>query len=117
MQPRQYVRVAFECPAELSGDELFGEGTVVNVSLGGFAVASDQPVKPGMTLKLRVFLPDDDKPIFVQQATVQWVKKGRFGLKTNQIGPDDQKRLQEFIVSTVNRSSYNVRRASSGQRS
>ena len=117
MRVREYLRAAFECPAELSGDELVGEGTVINLSISGFAVESDLPVKAGMTLKLRVFLPDAEKPIVVEQATIQWAREGKFGVTTTLIGIEDKKRLQEFIVSTVNKSSYNVRRSAPGHRS
>ncbi|MDA2910554.1 PilZ domain-containing protein [Nitrospiraceae bacterium AH_259_D15_M11_P09] len=116
MQLREYLRAAFECPAELFGDELFGEGTVLNLSIGGFAVESDQPVKAGMTLKLRVFLPDDEKPIVIR-ATIRWAREGKFGVKTTLIGIEDKKRLREFIVSTVDKSSYNVRRSAPQHRS
>ncbi len=116
MQLREYIRAAFECPAELFGDELFGEGTVINLSIGGFAVESDQPVKAGMTLALRVFLPDDEKPIVIR-ATIRWVREGKFGVKTTLIGIEDKKRLREFIVSTVDKSSYNVRRSAPQHRS
>ncbi len=111
MQIRQYIRVAFKCSAELSGDEVLGEGVIVNLAIGGFAVESDQPVKPGMTLKLRMFLPDDETPIVIQQASIIWVRKGKFGLKTIHIGNEDQKRLNQFIVDTVNKPSYKTRRS------
>ena len=117
MRVREYLRVAFECPAEFSGDELVGEGTVINLSMGGFAVESDQPVRPGMTLKLRVFLPDAEKPIVVEQATIQWAREGKFGLKTLLIGTEDQKRLREFVVNTGNQPSYNDPRSAPGHRS
>ena len=116
MQSREYARAVFECPAELSGDEIVGEGTVINLSIGGFAVESDQPVKAGMTLKLRVFLPDDEKPIVIE-ATIRWAREGKFGVKTTLIGIEDKKRLREFIVSTVDKSSYNVRRSAPQHRS
>ncbi len=116
MQSREYGRVGFECPAELSGDELFGEGTVTNLSMSGFAVESDLPGKAGMTLKLRVFLPDDEKPIVIR-AAIRWAREGKFGVKTTLIGIEDKKRLREFIVSTVDKSSYNVRRSAPQHRS
>ncbi len=116
MQSREYARVAFECPAEFSGDQLSGEGTVINLSIGGFAVESDQPVKAGMTLKLRVFLPDDEKPIVIR-AAIRWAREGKFGVKTTLIGIEDKKRLREFIVSTVDKSSYNAPSSVPGHRS
>ncbi len=117
MRVREYLRVAFECPAEFSGDELVAEGRVINLSMGGFAVESDQPVRPGMTLKLRVFLPDDEKPIVIQQATIRWAREGKFGVKTTLIGTEDQERLRKFIVNTVNQPSYNTPSSVPGHRS
>lgn len=108
MQLREYLRVAFECPAEFSGEQLLGEGTVMNLSLGGFAVESAQPVKTGTTLRLRLFLPDDEKPILIEQAVVRWVKQGKFGVKTIRIGKDDGQRLNRFIVQSVNKVSRPV---------
>ena len=49
-----------------------GEGTVLNVSLGGWKVASDQAVQPGSSLALRIALPDHHMPMKIEVAAVRW---------------------------------------------
>ena len=106
MEIRHYLRVPIQCPIEISGDEFYAEGSVIDCSLGGWTIECAQPVTPGVPLRLRVLLPDDeDKPLEVKHATVHWAQDGQCGLKTELMEEKEQKRLQKFIVANVNKSS------------
>lgn len=115
MKLRQFVRVLVQCPVECMGDDFFAEGMVINLSMGGLTITCDQQPTPGMSVKMRVFLPDDEVPLTVQQAIVAWSKPGQFGVKALSMGESGKKRLNDFIVKHINKSSY--RRPLSGQKS
>ena len=106
MKLRQYVRVTVQCPVECIGDDFFAEGMVINLSIGGLTITCKQQPTPGMSLKLRVSLPDDEAPLVVQHAIVVWSKGGQFGVKALSMGESGQKRLNDFIVNHVNKASY-----------
>ncbi len=102
MKLRQYLRVQVQCPVEFSSGDFTAEGSVIDLSLGGWHITSAQPVTAGMSLSLRVFLPDAEQPLQVKMVTVQWSRDDKFGVKTILLGKDEQKRLERFIVTHVN---------------
>ncbi len=106
MKLRHYVRVLVQCPVECMGDDFFAEGMAINLSMGGFTITSDQQPKPGTSIKMRVFLPNDEAPITVRQAIVAWSQPGQFGVKALSMGEPERRRLNEFILKHVNKSSY-----------
>lgn len=74
-----------------------------NLSAGGWRASGDHPVFPGMTIALRLFLPDQIRPVEVDRATVQWLKGQEFGLQIGTIQPEEVVRLNQFVTSLVNR--------------
>lgn len=104
MQIRRYIRLPVEFAVEFSGEESFGEGVLTDLSMGGGSVVSDQPVQVGWLLRLRIPLSDTEKPVVVQQAKVKWVGEGQFGLEILVMSKEDQQRLNQFIVGTINKS-------------
>lgn len=99
MHVRYARRYPLQCPITFTGEHLVGEGTVLNVSLGGWKVASDQAVQPGSSLALRIALPDHQMPMKIEVAAVRWTVGGEFGLECLAIRPDEQTRLSGLITS------------------
>ena len=60
---RQYHRIPVHCSMYFSGDQLYGTGTVWNVSIGGWRVDSDMTVEPGTALTLYIMLPVGLPPV------------------------------------------------------
>ena len=55
-------------------------GIILDLSLSGCQVRVPILVYPGLVMELRISTPDLDRPIFVEEAVVQWVKGDTFGL-------------------------------------
>ena len=55
-------------------------GTILDLSVAGCRVESLVPVQPSAVMELRIYVPDLDWPIMVDEAIVQWVKGRSFGL-------------------------------------
>lgn len=108
MHLRQYLRLPTQYPVDFGGQAMFGEGVVVNLSLGGCTIDSSCPVPLNTTLKLRIHLPDG-APIVIQEAVVQWTRQGRFGVTTMLLEPRQRDRLRRFIVTVVNKTHRGLR--------
>ena len=99
MDLRYAHRYPIQCPITLRspGGFLVGEGTVRNVSTGGWKVDSDQPVQRGHYFALRVVLPDQAVPLKVDLAAVRWSSEREFGLEFLRMQPEEQVRLRRFV--------------------
>ena len=97
MDLRYTHRYPIQCPVTFLGDPLVGEGTVRNVSQGGWKVDSDQPVQRGHYFALRVLLPDQAVPVKVDLAAVRWSSGREFGLELLRMQPEEQARLRRFV--------------------
>ncbi len=99
MHLRYAHRYPIQCPITLHspGGYLVGEGTVHNISTGGWNVDSDQPVERGHYFGLRVVLPDQAVPLKVDLAAVRWSSGREFGLEFIRMQPEQQVRLRRFV--------------------
>ena len=77
--------------------EVFGQGTIVNVSHAGCQVTAMMPVTVGMRLKLWIFTPDREDPLYIGEARVRWVKVARFGLELRRLLLTDHGWLVSFL--------------------
>ena len=97
MERRKEPRLTIEIPVTFTAESLKQEGRVTSLSMGGMRVASFPPMTPGTPMKLNVQLPDDDKPLEVELATVRWSQDGEFGISTVVLGEDNRDRLRDFL--------------------
>jgi PilZ domain-containing protein len=77
--------------------EVFGQGTVLNVSHGGCQVAAMMPVAVGMRLKLWIFTSHRKDPLYVGEARVCWAEVHRFGLELGRLHCLDHRWLMSFL--------------------
>ena len=99
MQLRQYLRFSVKVPVVFKGPNLAGEGTVYNISAGGCMIEGNQDVEQGAVLALSIRMADQEPPLMVAQASVQWVVRRKFGLKFQQVEEQEQARLRQWIKS------------------
>jgi hypothetical protein len=78
-------------------NELFGQGTVLNVSHGGCQVAAIMPVTVGMPLKLWIFNAHREDPLYVGEAQVRWTEGQQFGLQLHRLPSIDHRWLISFL--------------------
>ncbi len=95
---RSASRFPVACPLYFLSDHILGKGTATELSPGGWRVEGDHRVATGMTLELRVCLPDQERPVHVEQAVVRWCRDLEFGLQVQKIGAGDECRLAKFVL-------------------
>ncbi len=85
-----------------SGDYIFGEGIVTNISESGCKVHSlNQPIPVGTSLALHVSLHRPQSPLQVANAVVRWSKGREFGLELLLVQPAEQDRLRDFMSAAT----------------
>lgn len=79
-------------------DEHEGEASIVDLSTHGCRVTSLTQVKLGQSLKLSIFLQDQQWPLRIDEAVVRWVDGQMFGLEFVGIRPAQRERLRALIM-------------------
>ena len=74
-----------------------GEGTVIDLSVGGCRVETETMVPAGSYLELRVHVSGLDEPMRIDAALVIWLRDRVFGVKFIRIPPEEQKRLSQVV--------------------
>ncbi|MCS6294113.1 MAG: PilZ domain-containing protein [Nitrospira sp.] len=97
MNHRYSERIPVECGAVFSGENMCGEGRVIDVSLPGCLMESPELVKVGDYMRLRLFLPDQVAPLNVPLAVVRRVDGSFIGLEFIRSSDEDQARLTRYV--------------------
>lgn len=78
--------------------EFEGEATILDVSTNGCRATSLTEVKVGLSLKLSLFLQDQQWPLRIDEAVVRWVAGQSFGLEFVGIRPAQRERLRAILM-------------------
>jgi PilZ domain-containing protein len=78
--------------------EFEGEATVLDISTNGCRATSSTEIKAGLSLKLSIFLQDQQWPVRVDEAVVRWVEGQSFGLEFVGIRPAQRERLRAIVM-------------------
>ena len=97
MELRKHPRFPAYCPINFQGEDIVGEGAVVNVSLGGCEVESRVPVQPKTYLGLRIAVSTATAPLEVEVAPVRWSDGHKFGIEFMCMQADAQELLRQFV--------------------
>ena len=98
---RQYVRFSARFRVTFSGDAGFGEGTAMDVSMGGCALESDAMLAPPMVLKVKLHVSEYAVPVEVEEAIVRSIRSKIVGLEFTRFALREKYRLQPFIAGLV----------------
>jgi len=94
---RPYRRFPVQCAVTYNAGPFSGQGTVWNLSMTGWRLSGDLPMRPGEALSLSVRLPNEQR-IKVPEAVVRWSKGQEFAVENVVIGRRAQARLQHFVT-------------------
>ncbi len=84
----------------LNGDEvLIGDGSVVDLSEGGVGIRGNCAVPVGMDLTLFLYLPEEEEPLFILEATVAWATGLLFGVALKELSLQEGDRMRVFLHS------------------
>jgi len=97
MVKRYGPRVELTCKVILAGDQSCCEGRVLDVSRPGCLIECVHPLRVGDYVQLRLFLPDQARPMNVPLAAVRWVDSGRAGVEFIRSSKADQVRLATLM--------------------
>jgi len=78
--------------------EFEGEASVLDISTNGCRASSLTEVKVGLSLKLSVFLQDQQWPLRIDEAVVRWMEGQTFGLEFVGIRPAQRERLRAILM-------------------
>ncbi|MDH5741419.1 MAG: PilZ domain-containing protein [Nitrospira sp.] len=78
-------------------DVLIGDGTVVDLSEGGVGIRGNFPVQVGTELTLFLYLPDEEDPLFILEATVAWSVGSLFGVALKELSLPEGDRMRVFL--------------------
>lgn len=78
--------------------EFEGEATVLDISTNGCRATSSIEIKAGLSLKLSIFLQDQQWPVRIDEAVVRWVEGQAFGLEFVGIRPAQRERLRAIVM-------------------
>ena len=96
-----YERKATRFPVNFSstfaGEQLAGQGTITNVSVGGCSVESTITLTVKSTLGLHINIPDSPRPLEIDQAIVRWACGNMFGLEFERMSQAEADRLERLI--------------------
>ena len=99
MAERRGRRLKVSCRLFFFGEDDFeGEATILDLSTGGCQATSLSEVRVGTTLRLSLFLQDQEWPLRIDEALVRWVKGPTFGLEFTKIRPAQRERVRAIIM-------------------
>jgi PilZ domain-containing protein len=100
---RPLRRAPVQCSVTYYRGFFQGQGTVWNLSLKGWKLSGDLPLRVGQTCSLTVNLPNQ-KRIFVDAAIVRWARGQEYGLETLVVEKQMHSRLEHVIKRLVQES-------------
>ena len=95
------------------GKNSAGQGIVQELSPVGCRILGNDPVVAGETLDVRLSFSTLERPLFLERATVKWVKGLEFGLAFKRLQRREADRLQYLLDALHASETYSVRSARS----
>lgn len=92
---REHTRIPVRFSLAFSGGRIRGDGTVLNISIGGCLIQSDAPAHADEIYHLKLFISEQELPI-EEAAIVRSVRAKSIGLKFLRTARDN-KRLLKFL--------------------
>ncbi|MGQ0810908.1 MAG: PilZ domain-containing protein [Nitrospiraceae bacterium] len=99
MELRDRPRHEVMLPVSYTGDQISGQGTVGDLSMGGCGIKGQSRIPVGSFVELIIDLPGFYKRLTVDLAVVRWTIGSKFGLDFLQMQPEQEELLQKFIGS------------------
>jgi PilZ domain len=94
-------RIPLQASINYLTPEIMAKGLVIDVSREGLRIESQDPVPIGMRLALVLYLSNDQEPVMIENATVQWAIGTHFGVKFVKWSPDAEARLDNFFWTGI----------------
>ncbi|MCC6140606.1 MAG: PilZ domain-containing protein [Nitrospira sp.] len=105
MASRRLQRIQVQLPVQFTHEDgVTGQGTLLNLSMGGCAIQSDTQVFDAMLVTMR-FTPLEGKPpVTIEMGQVCWATLHEFGVKFLMVLPKERARLDRFLMTAMSSS-------------
>ena len=100
VERRRYERLSVNFPMAFSTDAGSGNGTTLDISLGGCAFKTAPP-PPGSLVQLQLHAPGLERPLVVDAAVVRSVRSMYVGAEFLRLRPEEHYRLTQFVASML----------------
>jgi hypothetical protein len=97
MDRRTHRRVPAQLQGFLLGNSHEIEAVTLDISVGGARFDCDLEVYPGKVIRVRLVIPGVDETVSIEDACVQWVGEGTFGVSFRNIQPVELDELEQLI--------------------
>jgi len=98
-QERHGRRLALSCRVFICGeDDYEGEGKLLDISISGCRISSEETLSVGKVLKLSLFLKDHQWPMRIDEAIVRWAKVGTYGIEFTSIRLAQRERIRALVM-------------------
>jgi predicted RNA-binding Zn-ribbon protein involved in translation (DUF1610 family) len=94
---REYDRIPASFPLTFQTINLTGQGTAINLSMGGCSFTTSTPLAGGMVLRLELQLSDNVSPVVVDAAAVRHSQGQSVGVEFLRWQESERARLQLFV--------------------
>jgi hypothetical protein len=94
---REYDRMEMNFPVSFYGQDVSGEGNVINVSMGGCSFRTRTKIESGTMLNLSLQISKDVPPVIVDAAMVRNMRAGTVGVEFMLWQQSERERLQLFV--------------------
>jgi c-di-GMP-binding flagellar brake protein YcgR len=94
---REYSRMEREFPITFSGEGIAGDGTLLNISMGGCSFVSSVDLPVGLMMRLGLLIAADTPPVTVDAAVVRHTGKRAAGVEFVRWQERERERLELFV--------------------
>ncbi len=94
---RRYSRFPIHTTTMYLGKDFAGQGILRELSRVGCRMLGNFPVTPGEVLSLRISLPMQPTPFYIEHARVKWVNGLEFGVAFQALDDEAANRLHELM--------------------
>ena len=94
-------RIPLQASISYLTPEIMGKGMVIDVSREGLRIESQDPVHIGMRLALVLYLANDQEPVMIEDARVQWAIGTHFGVQFVKWSTNAEARLSRFFWTGI----------------
>lgn len=98
---RQYERLPVNFPVRYASEAVCGDGTALDLSMGGCAFKAGPVPAAGAVLRLELFAPGLERPILVEASVVRSVRSSYVGTEFLRLAPPEQYRLTQFVANRL----------------
>ena len=100
---RPYRRFPICCPVTYQAGLSEGQGFVWNLSVNGWRLSGDVPLRVGQTCSFTVNLPNEQN-IYIAAAIVRWVRGEEYGVESLLVERQTHARLEHYVKRLVRES-------------